>query len=257
MGNLGVVITTLKGKELYLPLLLQVLASTDKKSDIVVVDDGENGEECPLQPAVRCISTGGKMTGFSSSVNKGVKELNGEIYVAVLHDDIRLPEDFSFQPFIERMEMDDTIGAIVPMLVKPRHTITESFASFAVARGNQIIKAGFSNWYPEYPPANEEQGVDVMKSPFIFFRRAAFDEVGGYDELFNPFGFEDFDLTLRLKEKGYNALYMPSVRAIHLASQTINEELREDLGKVMQEHLEEFKKKWGDSPLIVWKEEDT
>lgn len=255
MGNLGVVITTVKGKELYLPLLLQVLAATDKQSDIVVVDDGNKGSECPLPP-VRCVSTSGDMTGYSSSVNIGVKALNGEQYVAVLHDDIRLPDDFSFDPLIERMEIDELIGAIVPMLVKPRHTIAESFATFIVARGNQLIKAAFNNWYPEYPPANEEQGVDVMKSPFVFFRRDAFDLVNGYDEVFNPYGFEDFDITLRLKDAGYNVLYMPSVMAIHLVAQTINGELGEDLGKPLQDHLEVFKQRWTDSPYIVWKEED-
>lgn len=256
MGELGIVITTVQGQGMYLPLLMQVLASTDNNSDIMLVDDGQNGEEVPLHKAVKYISTGERMKGFASAVNLGVSNLNGEKYIVLLHDDIRLGEDFSFQPFIDKLNGDDSIGAIVPLMHTPRHTITESFCSFVSQRNNQLIKAGFTNWYPEYPPANEEQFVDLLKSPFIFLRREAFDKIGGYDEAYNPFGFEDFDLSMKLRSEGFNLLYMPSVRVIHLAAQTINSDydLPTEINEVMAPHLNTFKERWNNSSLIEWKE---
>jgi GT2 family glycosyltransferase len=257
MGNLGIVITTVKGSKQYLPLLLQVLASTGSKTDIIVVDDGQiEASSVPLGESVKYTSTGLRFGGYAQAVNHGVRNLNGESYLAVLHDDIELPEDFSFQPFIDKMEIDETIGAIVPMLVKPRHTIVESFVSFVDLRGQQILKPEFSNWFPEYPPANEERYVDLLRSSFIFFRRSAFDGVSGYTENDTPCLFEDFDLSMKIKDAGYNLLYMPSIKAVHTVGATLLDSPELDLDEFAKVGLERFKTRWMDSSLICWRKEE-
>jgi GT2 family glycosyltransferase len=257
MGKLGVVITTYRGQGQFLETLLHVLAATDKKSDIVVVSDSDSFGEVPLGECIHYVSTEVTGSGFAKAANLGVKALNGEEYVAILHDDIALPDGFSFEPLIRKMENDEHIGLIVPMLLKPRNTTVESFAMFMVSRGQQIIKSYYNNWYPEYPAANEEQEVDVAKSPFMFFRRSVWEEVGGFDEEFSPFSFEDFDITLRVKQAGYSAIYYPKVKAIHHQAKTINNSLEGfDIPSITQANLDKFKEKWGSSPLMVWKKDD-
>jgi GT2 family glycosyltransferase len=51
-------------------------------------------------------------------------------------------------------------------------------------------------------------------------RRSALDEAGGFDEAFNPVEYEDFDLCYRLRERGYRAVYEPSVEMYHFESVT-------------------------------------
>ena len=43
---------------------------------------------------------------------------------------------------------------------------------------------------------------------------------GGFDELFNPVQFEDFDLCYRLRQQGWEARYVPAVEMYHFESVT-------------------------------------
>lgn len=43
---------------------------------------------------------------------------------------------------------------------------------------------------------------------------------GGFDSTFDPFGPEDLDFSLRLRQAGYHALYVPDAVAYHEVSHT-------------------------------------
>jgi GT2 family glycosyltransferase len=47
-----------------------------------------------------------------------------------------------------------------------------------------------------------------------------FRQVGGFDPLFDPYGYEDLDFSLRIAKAGYYALYVPQALAFHEVSQT-------------------------------------
>ncbi len=51
-------------------------------------------------------------------------------------------------------------------------------------------------------------------------RTDVFEELKGFDEVFNPFGPEDLDFSLRVREAGYRALYVPSAMAYHAVTTT-------------------------------------
>lgn len=52
----------------------------------------------------------------------------------------------------------------------------------------------------------------------MMVRTAVFQELGGFDMTFNPFGPEDLDFSLRLQRLGHRALYVPSAMAWHAVS---------------------------------------
>jgi GT2 family glycosyltransferase len=49
-------------------------------------------------------------------------------------------------------------------------------------------------------------------------RRQVYDEVGGLDEVNLPIAFNDVDLCLRIREKGYRILWTPYAELYHLES---------------------------------------
>jgi len=51
-------------------------------------------------------------------------------------------------------------------------------------------------------------------------RADLFQELGGFDGIFDPFGPEDLDFSLRLQKLGYEALYIPTAVALHEANHT-------------------------------------
>lgn len=54
----------------------------------------------------------------------------------------------------------------------------------------------------------------------MLVRSDVFQELGGFDSGFDPFGPEDLDFSLRLKKAGYRALYVPRAVAFHEVSHT-------------------------------------
>lgn len=54
----------------------------------------------------------------------------------------------------------------------------------------------------------------------MMVRTEVFEELGGFDMNFNPFGPEDLDFSLRLKKAGYSARYVPEAVAYHVVSHT-------------------------------------
>jgi hypothetical protein len=51
-------------------------------------------------------------------------------------------------------------------------------------------------------------------------RRSVFEELGGFDTSFNPYGPEDLDFSLRLRRAGHEALFIPSALAYHRYNRT-------------------------------------
>jgi hypothetical protein len=54
----------------------------------------------------------------------------------------------------------------------------------------------------------------------MMVRADVFEELGGFDSVFNPFGPEDLDFSLRLRRRGYRAMYIPQAMAYHEVSHT-------------------------------------
>lgn len=54
----------------------------------------------------------------------------------------------------------------------------------------------------------------------MMVRADLFQELGGFDAIFDPFGPEDLDFSLRLQKRGWHALYTPSALAYHEVSHT-------------------------------------
>jgi GT2 family glycosyltransferase len=54
----------------------------------------------------------------------------------------------------------------------------------------------------------------------MMVRADVFRELGGFDTIFDPFGPEDLDFSLRLQKRGYQALYIPQAMAYHEVSHT-------------------------------------
>jgi len=57
----------------------------------------------------------------------------------------------------------------------------------------------------------------------MMVRTDVFLQLGGFDTVYDPFGPEDLDFSLRLQEAGYSALYVPQAVAYHVVSHTFGQ----------------------------------
>jgi GT2 family glycosyltransferase len=54
----------------------------------------------------------------------------------------------------------------------------------------------------------------------MMVRAELFRELGGFDGIFDPFGPEDLDFSLRLQQRGFKAIYNPAAVALHEVNHT-------------------------------------
>ncbi len=76
---------------------------------------------------------------------------------------------------------------------------------------------GHRQRWTEWPRHNVE--VFAPCAAAALYRRAAFEEVGGFDETYFCY-FEDVDLGFRLRLNGYRSIYVPSAIVTHVGSAT-------------------------------------
>jgi GT2 family glycosyltransferase len=74
----------------------------------------------------------------------------------------------------------------------------------------------------------------------MMVRTDVFQELGGFDSLFDPFGPEDMDFSLRLQNAGYQALYVPQAMAYHAVSHTFGKGYSEDYARLKSRHWFKF-----------------
>ena len=68
-------------------------------------------------------------------------------------------------------------------------------------------------------PHDETRTVDQVMGAFVFVRRPLFEALGGFDERFFVY-FEDLDLAVRAKNRGFETVYLASTRIVHRGAGT-------------------------------------
>jgi GT2 family glycosyltransferase len=88
----------------------------------------------------------------------------------------------------------------------------------------------------------EPPSVPVLVSFAMMFRKSVFEEVGMFDERFNPGMAEDYDYTLRIRQAGYKCVVANSVWIHHAGSQTFSKHF--DFNALLKASYEKLIDKW-------------
>ena len=70
----------------------------------------------------------------------------------------------------------------------------------------------------------------------MMVRTDVFQQLGGFDSTFDPFGPEDLDFSLRLQQAGYTAIYTPQAVAYHAVSHTFGRGYTEEYARHKSRH---------------------
>jgi len=143
-------------------------------------------------------------------------------HILLLNSDTQI-EAQALRRMIEFMEEHPEAGAMGPRLVLPDgHSQPYSFGSdptpgYLLRRGlNLFLRKGYlHDW------GTEETGeVDWVSGASLMLRRRALEEMGLLDENFFLY-FEDNDLCLRLRQKGWKVYFNPTVQVVHLGGESL------------------------------------
>jgi GT2 family glycosyltransferase len=87
-----------------------------------------------------------------------------------------------------------------------------------------LSRTGKMNDYSDGVSGGERR--PMLYAPNLSLPRAAFMDVGGFDERFWRYGWAEYDLTLRLYDRGFEARYVPELVVGHLHTYTLRDSLR-------------------------------
>jgi len=194
--------------------------------EIIVVDNNsEDGIGYILKwqyPEVVFIQTG-KNSGMGGGNNYGIKKAAGE-FVAVMNPDIIAFKD-AFSKLYAFMRNRPDVGIAGPKQYNPDRSLQDScyrwhsfltpvfrrtplgLLSFGRRDIDKFLMKDFDH--------NSIKEVDWLLGSFLFIRKKALDEAGGFDDKNFFLYFEDTDLCRRFWQKNWRVVYFPDAEVIH------------------------------------------
>lgn len=203
--------------------LLDCLESLEKVKDevsmeIYVVDndskDNSIAEAKKKFPKVNFILNKDNL-GFGKAHNQVITKLKTE-YCLILNPDTKVLKG-TLKYLIDYMDENPKVGVATCKLEKEDGSI-----DIASHRGFPTPWASFkyyvlkddSLYHQTFKDMNKTHEVDAIVGAFFLTRRSILEKVGGFDEQFFMYA-EDIDLCLRIKEAGYQIMYIPEVKVLH------------------------------------------
>ncbi len=192
--------------------------------EVVVVDNGSGpGEMDALvasRPAVTVLRPGANL-GYARAANLGIAATVATVVAVVNPDAIVAPG--SGATILARFRADDRIGVVGPMIRNPDGTVYPSARvapGLGVAVGHAVLgevapRNRFTRAYRQLDadPA-VGRAVDWVSGAAVWFRRAALDRAGGWDERFFMF-MEDVDVCRTVRGTGAVVWYEPAANVVH------------------------------------------
>jgi GT2 family glycosyltransferase len=214
-------------------------ANTDHRDfELIVVDDGSTDRSRAILqrwgdsgrfPSFNVIER--EPSGVIESLNAALAVASGEVVVR-LDGDATIETPGWLGTMLDFHRSDPAIGVTVARIVFDSGLV-HNFGMEIVTpeglhdRGTRIAEPAGSRTLDinvERPPAAEAPGgdrvaeVDGAIGCCTMFARELADEIGGFDTVWNPVAFEDFDFALSARRLGRKVFFLPDVDVTHRVS---------------------------------------
>ena len=216
----AIIVLNHERRDLLLECLRAACASRHADVPIVVVDNGStdgsaDAAEASFSDVTVLRSPDNR--GVSGGRNLGARWVNDHLDARFLlfidNDTLLAPETVG--ELVRTAEADSGIGLVAPKAYRSwddRRLLSAGGLRFNPYTGSlSDVASG------EPDTEHFETPRDIQACPgFAFFvRRQVFERLGGFDERFNPYGWEDADFSLRAGYAGWRIVYAPRAVVVH------------------------------------------
>jgi len=197
----------------------------DPRPELVVVDNASTDDSLDglrrAHPGVRVVHSGGNL-GYARAANLGIAATSAPV-VAVLNPDTVLGRGTG-AALGARFAAEADLGATGPRLHNRDGTVYPSARRVpgvvdAVGHGLLFFVWRDNPFTARYRDTGADpdrrRDVDWVSGAAVWLRRAALDDVGGWDERYFMY-VEDVDLCWRLRRGGWRVAYEPGGTVTHL-----------------------------------------
>lgn len=205
------IITVCKNEGPNVKMTIDSILSTTREVEIIVVSDGTEDGSCdflsesPAYQDVKLLVTPGK--GIAQARNLGATQATGDILV-FCDCHLLFPEHW-LEGMLETLALPE-VGIAIPIIGMLQNPEYPGYCGMHV---NRRLEAA---WLPFSEPQEAPIEVPFTPSSCMMMRAGVFRQVGGFCDLFKPYGHEDLELSLRTSLQGYRMLVNPQVKVLHL-----------------------------------------
>jgi GT2 family glycosyltransferase len=220
--SISVVIPNYNGRGLLeknLPFLFTALQTSGCDFEVIISDDHSSDDSVSFlkttYPSIILIENHVNL-GFSGNINKGIARASKEL-VFLLNSDIELTQDY-FKPLFQYFEDDKTFG-VMGRIIALNNDVIQDGAKYPKYKGGTLTST------LNYLPFGTSKSF--LPSLFLSGANALVDRkkllaLGSFQELFNPFYWEDVELGVKAWRMGYPCYYEDAAICRHPTSATIS-----------------------------------
>jgi GT2 family glycosyltransferase/glycosyltransferase involved in cell wall biosynthesis len=245
--DVSVIILNLNKSLLTLQCVVEVLGTRGPLAiEVVVVDNGSRADD--FAQLTRYLPAGVKLVRLSTNRyfgegnNIGVEASNGR-HLLFLNNDAFVGST-TIATLLDAVARNPDAGAAGPKFVYPDGRLQEC-GGFVSSCGTVTQRGKYLDDGPKRYARMEP--VEYISAACLLIPRALFDDVGGFDLIWDPVYYEDVDLCLKLSLLGKRIYYCPAAVVTHVEKATssdVSHGLR--LDTIVQINREKFISRWGE-----------
>lgn len=210
----GILILNWNGAQLLQEHLPSVIAAAEHSDvPIVVADNGSTDNSISFletyYPSIQVIRLE-KNHGFGRGYNLAMEQVTWDL-VVLLNNDMAVERDF-LDPLLAPFEREESLFATTAQIFLQDPDVFRCETGRTCARFR----------HGEVQIGRLDVGPETGMEPVFWFgggssvvSRRKYFELGGFDEIFSPFYFEDTDLSYRAWKQGWSILFVPDSRVTH------------------------------------------
>lgn len=204
--TVSVVIPNFNGSKLLRNNLSKIISKVGN-AEVIVVDDASTDDSMSLLEKhfsqVKAIARK-KNEGFASSVNEGVEKASGEL-ILLLNSDV-IPEKKFIEYLTSHFE-DPKVFAV--------GCLQKNISSKSMSKEGRGIGKFEKGFLVHGPGDLDKKGTLWVFGGAGMFRKEVWDKLGGMDKIYNPFYWEDIDLSYRALKAGFKLVFEPKSIVTH------------------------------------------
>lgn len=226
-----------------------ITKSTYKNYEIIIVENNSTKQETfeyykklEKEENIKVIKWDGNFN-YSAINNFGVQNCNGE-YILLLNNDTQVIKENWLEELLMHCQKKD-VGIVGGKLYYPDDTIQHAGIVIGVNGVADHIGKGFGRYENGHMGRLLiKQNVSAVTGACLMIRRDVFEEVEGLNEEF-AVAFNDIDLCMRVREKGYRIVFNPYVELYHYESKSRGFENTPEKLERFNKEIELFYSIWG------------
>jgi len=199
----------------------------DVSYEIIVVDDKSDDKSIEkiksCFPNIKLIENKENL-GFVKSCNLGIEKSNGKL-IALSNNDIVVRQDYISKML--RHFKDDKVFAVSAKTVdwftnEPNHLCMNG----DFQKGEFVLR---------YSDPDKFCETKFFQGGSCILKKDMFQELGGFNELFYPGYWEDYDIAYKAYKRGYKIIYEPESVALHLGKSSFRRRYGDDYINILIE----------------------